>query len=315
MTVPRVAIWTVPATAGQYQLGTLVMGKNTPYAVQQVEGLGLPDVRTVDATLEGQHGVQAGADTLDTRHVIFKFFIHPDQTGSPTKRQLRQSLLTAFNPVLSDDVGLTWLDPDLGGLLLIGRPRRTHFVDDHSGPWKIQDEVLAQFDGTDPLIYGGTLSTSTLPIATAGTNAGLTFARGSGVQGVAFSRATGDKGVAFNASAGGASGYAYIVNNGNAAFQPVTRIYGPADTPILGRVESGEEIQVNAVLPSGDYIELDHRLHTALYNGVQNRIDLLATTTPWWVIQPGLNTIHYRSFGAAGGSSAQVNTRDAWLGA
>lgn len=114
---------------------------------------------------------------------------------------------------------------------------------------------------------------------------------------------------------GGAAGFQQLSNAGTAPSAPVSRITavgGPVTGPLyLERVESGEVIQLNLNLAAGDFIELDHDLHSVSLNGVANRADVVDSLSAWWVVPPGLSTIHYRTGGPGAGSVAEIKFRDA----
>jgi phage-related protein len=78
-------------------------------------------------------------------------------------------------------------------------------------------------------------------------------------------------------------------------------------------VESGEVITLNYNMQPNDVLELDHDLHTVTLNGNTNRADIADGSSAWWAMQPGNNTIHYRTDGPGAGSSAEIKWRDAWL--
>jgi hypothetical protein len=112
------------------------------------------------------------------------------------------------------------------------------------------------------------------------------------------------------------TGLQYCTNAGSQSTAPFTRIVaggGSVTGPIhLERVESGDEIVLNINLNPGDLLELDHDLHSVTYNGTSNRADVVDQSSVWWWLQPGLNTIRFRTEGPGAGSYAQVSWRDAF---
>jgi hypothetical protein len=175
MTVPRVAAWPAPPLAGQVALQGLTMGYGTFYAIETIEGLDLPPISSAEVPRAGTDGTFAGIDTMPKRSLILHLFLHPDMVaGGPAKAILARNVKAAFAET-QDLVGLTINDPDLGTLVLLGRPRRCSFAVDRTVGWHVQEGVLAQFDALDPLLYSATLQDLVIAYGTAGTNAGLPF--------------------------------------------------------------------------------------------------------------------------------------------
>ncbi len=319
MTVLRMTAWPVPATPGQAQVRSLVIGAGTPYALAGIEGLDLPAIHSSDAPRAGSNGSLGGLDTTPVRNLVFHMLIHADLLAAgPTKHLLARDLKAAFSEA-TDDIGLTIQHPELGALLFLGRPRRCYFPVDMTAPWKHLDGVMAQFDALDPLIYSNTIQDAVLPYPTAGVQAGLPFNSALYVGATArpgpAPSGTNYQGFRFGAIGGGAgaSGFATLTNNGSAPTAPVSTIYGPTVGPIvLEKVATGEVITLNMNLNAGDFLELDHDLHSAFLNGIANRQDVVDPSTAWWLLPPGPSLIHYRTVGASVGSSADIKWRDAW---
>lgn len=321
MTIARVdPSYPVVATDWQVQVNGLVFGTGTPYKLLKVDGLGLPPPKTSDADRAAAHGSFGGQDFSTPRDIIFTIGVQP-RAGDPTLAALLNSLRNAFSPS-SADVALAMKLKDEVAAVFVGRTRRCETPYDILAANGKYLEAMAQFTALDPIKYGALLNDVVIGYGTAGTNAGFTFNRATpaATPGLAFNRATpaSTPGAASDAAAGGAgaAGFVQLINSGVEATAPVSRIRavgGPVTGPIhLSRVESGEDIMLNINLAANDVLELDHDLHSVQLNGNTNRADVVDTSTTWWLLQPGLNTAHYRSEGPGAGSSAEVLWRDAY---
>lgn len=317
MTVTRVDP-TVPVIATNWQasLRGLLMGTNTPYTWRKVEGLGLPATVDSDADRAGTDGSFGGADLAAKRFITAELLIIP-RVGDPSLDVLIANLKAAWART-SDDIALALRIPNIGPVVYFGRPRRCDTDYDVLTSSNKRAEAAVQFVALDPLQYAAALGDVVIGYGTAGTNAGFTFNRATGGAGLAFNRATpaATPGAASDAAAGGAgaAGFQQLTNGGAESTNPVTRVVaagGPVTGPIhLERVESGEDLVLDYSLSINDVLELDHNLHSVTLNGA-NRSDIVDLLSQWWVLQPGVNTIHYRSEGPGAGSYAEVFWRNA----
>jgi hypothetical protein len=327
VTIARVAPYTVPAVVGQFVLGDpvsgdFVFGTGTSYLVQEIDGLDLPAFRAPDAPRAQHHGSFGGQDTAATRPITF-LMTAEQRVGDPSLATLLAALSTAFRPRAAD-VPLSMLLP--GGafaLLSLGRPRKCAWpVKAGFNSIRPATRVVAMFEGLDPLLYSAAVQDAVIPQANAGVNAGMSFGVLTGSPnwplGESFGVLTGTGahplGATFGSDTPGGgtgSGFYTAVNLGNEPTAPVTTIYGPVDTPWIQLVETGQVIQVNIVLGSADFLELDHDLHTVMLNGVSNRQSALDPQTSWFLLPAGSSTVHYRAVGAGLGSSVDMKWRHA----
>lgn len=179
MTIPRVASWPVVATDFQFSLQGLLMGTGTPYRLLELDGLGMPAIRSSDAERAGAHGSFGGSDFASTRQLVMRLGVGPRQgLGDPDVHTLVENLNDAWSP-LSDDTGLAFKIPNIGSRVLIGRPRRCEAPYDvlaaktTGGGGYV--EALVMFEALDPLKYGGLLNDQSVLYGTSGTNAGIWF--------------------------------------------------------------------------------------------------------------------------------------------
>lgn len=308
MTIARVTAWPAPTLNWQAQLGTLVFGGNTQYRFREIEGLGTPAMRVSDTPKARAHGGMSGIDKLDIRQMIFHIMTRPTTSLMPA---LNSALRGAFAPTDGSDVGLTLVFPGWDTLLFIGRPRGAEYGIDLKSAWRQQSDVMARFFAMDPHIYSNTLQSATLNAPTAGPLAGLAFETVAYI-GAVFE--TGSlHGATFGSGAtpgGGSAGVVSAVNNGNASMAPVTTIYGPTNGASIVHGPTGAIISTTYNLLAGQWMEIDHELHSALLNSVSNQQATLTAPAEGWLLPPGTSDIHY--LGDAG-SFCTFQWRDAWF--
>lgn len=320
MTIARVAPYTIPAVDGQFQLDDFLFGPGTSYTIREVTGLDLPAIRSADAARSLHHGSFGSMDTSDVRDVGFVIMAE-QRVGDPALAVILDAIGRAFRP-RTVDVPLTFRIPGAAFTMLsLGRPRNCNFtVKPGFNSAKPGAEVVARFTGLDPLLYSADVVDALITAANAGIDAGLSFGVYTGAGpyplGATFGVLTGISplGATFgsdSALGGAGSGFYTAVNLGNEPTAPVTTIYGPADTPWIQLVETGQVIQLNIVLGSSDVLELDHDQHTVYLNGVANRQSAVDLSTSWWVLPPGSSTIHFRTVGPGAGSAIDVKWRHA----
>jgi hypothetical protein len=109
-----------------------------------------------------------------------------------------------------------------------------------------------------------------------------------------------------------------VTSDGNTASQWTALLYGPCAGPKLANDTDGLTLEFtdDLTLAAGEFVLLDSAAQTAYRNGDPNQPvtgNLNFTTSAWWLIQPGANTIRYYPTGAGAGSQAQLSFRSAWL--
>lgn len=106
------------------------------------------------------------------------------------------------------------------------------------------------------------------------------------------------------------SGVAQPFNAGNEPVSPRAIIYGPVANPRLTNQLTGEVLQVNLTLATGEYLDLDFARHTAHLNGTASRRGYVSG--PWFSLTPGLNLIDFNSSVYSATASVQVIWFDGW---
>ena len=87
-----------------------------------------------------------------------------------------------------------------------------------------------------------------------------------------------------------ASGSVVVENKGVAESYPVVRIFGPVDDPVVSLIDAAVQPSkslgfVGLSIAANDYLELDLKAHTALYNGnpLDNRFGSIDfASSSWW---------------------------------
>lgn len=98
-------------------------------------------------------------------------------------------------------------------------------------------------------------------------------------------------------------------NAGNRKTPVVFTIYGPVTNPSIYNDTTGEVMQFNITLGTGEYLTVDTKYRTVRLSGAVNR--RVALVRPTWIrLQPGSNLIRYLA--EAGGSTIDVVYRHAW---
>lgn len=108
-----------------------------------------------------------------------------------------------------------------------------------------------------------------------------------------------------------------IVNPGDIAVPWVARIYGPCTNPALYNDTLGRALILSAngglTLAAGQAVIFDSQARTITVDGASryNRLDV--TTSQWWSLAPGDNTIRYVPATFSAASECQFVWRHAWL--
>ena len=84
-----------------------------------------------------------------------------------------------------------------------------------------------------------------------------------------------------------------VINNGNRPASAELVIKGPVTDPTIYHEESDTLMRFSIVLDVGDYLTIDLRKRSVRLNDSANRRGSLLGARPWFMLQPGQNTIDF----------------------
>jgi hypothetical protein len=153
--------------------------------------------------------------------------------------------------------------------------------------------IQFQMQAEDPAIYGA-LSSGAVDLSGTTTGFGFPFAFPSGF--------------------GGTSSYTSLLtltNDGNRPTDATFTIVGPVIAPILKHDQTGNQLQFNINIASGDWLTVNLRNKTIRLNGVANRRGTLTVGSRWFMLTPGINTVRFLGSSTAT-ATLQYTTRPAY---
>lgn len=103
-------------------------------------------------------------------------------------------------------------------------------------------------------------------------------------------------------------------NNGTCETYPTVVLNGPLNNPIITNTTLGRSIELNLTLTASDQIIIDMRAKTIVQNGSTNVISYISSGSRYWWLEPGANTITFRTSSTSDTGTAQLQYRDAYLG-
>ena len=114
--------------------------------------------------------------------------------------------------------------------------------------------------------------------------------------------------------AGVTPGAVAVPNDGLAPYWPTLRIDGPVTNPVIGVVETGDTLTINATIPAGQWVDIDagerHVTFGANADDIRNLTDAAGN---WLAIPPGGATFTYSADSADAAATLQVNgAQGAW---
>lgn len=114
----------------------------------------------------------------------------------------------------------------------------------------------------------------------------------------------------FGPSVAGGGGAA--VNSGTVPTWPTATFTGPATSPAVELVETGERVTVDIVLGAGEELVVDMLTRTVVLEGTASRRSSLRAGSRWWALPPGSSTVRFAA--AAFDPSARLTLawRSAW---
>lgn len=279
----------------EFELRGLLMGPGGDWQVREIEGLGVPSLRTSDSSRPIQHGEFPGLDLLEGRTV--RLGLLSENADSSVLRDRADALTQAWAPADDEagdrDVPLHIRPVGDRKEVLFGRPRRceVRLELDLFGADILMADV--EYRAQDPRRYSAVESSVSVspPVTSAGRTYDLTFDRAYGA---------------------GTSGTVAATNAGNFGTFPVWQLAGPLTNPDLENVTAGKTVSLAISIASGDTLEVGFQERTVLLNGTASRYNTVTSgASDWWELAPGDNDL--RLGADSGTGSATVTWRSAWL--
>lgn len=281
-------------TDWEMEFRDLLMGGSTSYSIVSVEGLlDLPEVTSSDQARLRRHGLRAGDDFLQGRAVTVTLEIYASSEAAFTAAI--SGLKSALRPGIAE-VPLVFRLPSVAGgakFQVNARVRKVSWPVTMAQFHRIP-EVVVEFYSTDPRLYSNTLLTGTTTLPT-------------GAGGLAFNAVA-----PFTFGATSTGGTLNLTNSGSWITPVVFRIDGPVTTPRIIHDDLGLELKLTLTVASGEYILLDSESRTILLGGTASRYADLSSTSRWFDLEPGVNTISFRGATTAAGSLS-ATYRSAWV--
>lgn len=278
----------------QFQFGSFTFGAGTPWQVLSIDGLeALPDLRTQDDNQGYNDGMFSGRDFLGGRTITIELLTLAGNGNSAfTNFNLAQASLipqqsgtTPFRFLLSPNDSQNILNARV-------RSRKTVVDPDYTyGFIKSQYELFAP----DPRYYSDPSSSA---VITPVVSTGRTYNR------------------TYNLLYGSGTGSATINNTGSVTSYPSIVINGPFTTAYIGNSTTNQYLYFNNNIASFESINIDllNRVITKTTNGVTvSARNLVSTSSTWWGLAPGNNTITLSASGTTGSTQATITYSPAYI--
>jgi hypothetical protein len=295
-TVPGVAppapVGSIALTDYQFEIGGLLLGKDTPFTVENFEGMGW-DVRNSDANRPLDDGDYFGPDYVQSKSRVITLRIA--ESDSAAAGALRQALARAWYLDAHEITArkpLRWKLPGQTTSRINGRPRRAAFTTDQLKYGMIV--ATLEYQQNDPFEYDDNLASLSLALnqdALIGFTFPLTFP------------------ITFASSSGSSTALAVsnpATNLGMAATYPTMRITGPIINPRVDNQTTGQYIGFNITLIAGQWLDVDFAERTVMLNGTASRYNALRNDSTWWKLQPGANDISFTAQSPADGRTVMT---------
>lgn len=270
-----------------------ILGPDEPYVVTNVDGFGVPHVRTGDNPRPEDVGIYFGRDFIGARTVIVDVTVTGDDDADALTNF--DALMAAWQLATPDSTAAMPLKlrlPGRGNVRVHGRPRDVSADLSNLNAGRIPCTLLFATDS--PAILSDTLLTVTVGLAEAG--AGRTYPR---VYPLVY-------------GAGASGGIIHATNAGNYASRPVVTIVGPCVNPKVEDVPAGAFMQCIISLASTDTLAIDFDARTILLNGA-NRYGTKTIDSTWWELAPGTSEVHFTANAFQAGATCTLAWRPAWL--
>lgn len=278
----------------------IAFGPGTNIAVQEIEGLDMPELRTSNQARALDHGMRVGRNLFGERIITISFGLYaPDEA-------VFDFVATVFAGMYSKQDQEYPLVFDGGRRVIYCRAHRGTLARDFTStqPQRMGFGTI-QFVATDPRIYLNELNSDSvgLPTVSVGTPWPMSWP-------LSWDGSTSTT----ISSLGGV----IRVNNGGTFETPWVGQFDTSGTFVSGpRVENvttGQALDfASLVLQPGQYLKLDAHERTADLNGEASRYGTLTSESRWFYLKPGVNEIRASARSATTGSAFTITWRSAYL--
>jgi hypothetical protein len=287
----------------QIEIAGVLIGAGTDVLVSEVEGLGVPDLRTQDVDNPAGDGAFPGVDLYGARTVRIEAGIRTTADPATALDILGRLHGAADDPTVRTAAGaqtvlrLRW--PGRTTRRLYGRLRRVEATSTANAlhGWIPLD---LEFAALDPRFHADDASALTLALSPDGLG---------GFRAPLVAPLT--TGVAIPDERRG-----WVRNDGDLPAWPSLRITGPCTNPRIRHVESGQVIELSVALRSSEYAEIETRPGTrwALRNGSGNLAPALSTASrlDTFTIPPGTSEIWWTARDYTNATRLAVTWRSAY---
>lgn len=278
----------------QLEYRGVTIGHGTDFPVVTVEGLDAPSIRASDRGVSRRHGQHPGDDFYEGRTVMISGYIRKRVPAEMSAT--RELVVAALGVGGKSEEPLRFQLPAVAGggaRRIMCRPRRDRHVVDRELIRGNSREVF-QLHATDPRIYDDTESSDSVGLPAGG--AGLTWPLTWPLNWGAITE----------------SGTITAVNAGNFDTGATIRVDGPVTNPRIENLTVGKTIEIDIVVATGDFLEIDTEENTVLLNGTASRYDNLTSTSQWWDLQPGSNEVRFRA-STTTAATLTLTWRSAWI--
>jgi hypothetical protein len=256
--------------------------------ITDIKGLDTPEIRTTERDHEGTDGGFIDAEFEKMRTITLEGQII---AGSDLVETLLDQLKYEWAP-RRDSIPLYYSHPGASDRVMFVKPLGVRF--DYTTLRRVGScDVQFMAQAEDPRLYDAVLQTFNLSQGLAITT-GFSF----------------DLGFNFGYGAAVDPNQTNVYNGGNRPAPAVITIPGPVSNPIIYNDTTGNVLQFNISVASGDNLVIDLGYRTVKLNGsVSRRAALLAPD--WFLLAKGDNYMRYRA-SSAGGTPSTVAFRNAW---
>lgn len=289
----------MPALLQDYQIqwNGLLMGTGTAFDLVGINGAGIPSVRSNDINRLDDHGTfPARRELLNGRTFNFEVdIVATDIADLHSKVNAFRSACIpseAIRELFIRIAGTGWGESSDDTVIAYGFARQMTANIGALSNANIQKAYL-QIEVPDPRMYSELENSEAVGPTVVG-GGGWTFPW-------TFPWT-------FGTSSGGTVS---ITNTGPFTTPPTMIVNGPATNPRIQNLDTGEFIQLDFAILTGETLVLNFRDQTALLNGTTDRWNFRKFGSTWFPLRPGLNPFQYTL--AAGNGQLEIRWRNAWL--